>query len=399
MIVKHRHTWSLGALLAASLLMIGCPEGELPSQQAEPNGTEDEIVLDAELDSGSVLDSLLAYPCDRVVAPADNEQHDCQRLAAIRDERFQFGPLAGIYPDTLMLMRPDSFFLDTARAIAHATNAGALIAGMAGGYLALGIQEASFAATEYRTDVYCLWLQWIGGSNWRAALTPIPNREAIRDCGPEPREWNLDVRRQTYGSAPLGAYPNTVRWQWTTPADTTGEHYIGVKCGAGWCSVGRAGFAPQLLPTVASQPDTLRAIPGFHDAQFLAVRGPGGTLRPGPWATVYHSDSGSSGSQGFRRAAIFEVSQAPGPYGAKLGLSRDPQTGLWRSDLWLLSTPTEGIAYYVNPAGGASLARAVRKGSRPHGAHRSSRFRWHDSDETTWVPCQGWGCCDVEEGG
>lgn len=361
------------------------------------------------------LVGFMQSPCDTDIAPIDNEVHDCQRLIReprSRSDPLDFGILAGILPDVSVISLPASAY-DEPRMVARVSNAGALSG--AEGYAPLGITEQVSADGAYPAG-QCLWLHFYHGV-WRARWTDTES-PGSPDCE-LPRtvlgaEWDsLEVRRQTYGNALLDAYPNTARWEWTSESGES-IHYIGVKCGAAWCSIGRRGFIPDRLPQPYEQADPTKAIPGWHDSQFLAFErrsGPGNsTLVPGPWGTVYPEpvpDSDDPRWQTGVRAASFEIGPGPsGPLGAyvsKLNLRAPPTSNAphtsWVEVSWSGNANQNPEARYRNSQGGATKqATAVITGPYRHGPAKSARWRWHDDDETAWVPCPRFGCCDVQEG-
>jgi hypothetical protein len=354
------------------------------------------------------VEGFLQRPCDALVAPYDNEMHDCQRLVRTVAGQREFGPLAGIIPDSAAVAQPEAAYEQEPIRVAWVTNAGALSGGDEYEPLGLvGPPEDAGGQPEGR----CLWLR---SSNevWQAALTPLI-RTGASDCEtPDAQngDWSrLRVERQTYGQAPIEDYPNTARWDWTGgPPDFDGEHYIGVKCGAGWCAVGDTAFRPRPIPQPDQQPDRRRAIPGWHDAQLLAVweRTPGNpndsTLVPGPWGVIYPwaIPADPAWETGVVVAQIELTPVAGGGIGAyarKFRAGASPgQTA--RSLIEMFYDPDrspEPDAFYIG--NGRRGARGVVVGHALHGPAQSARWQWHEEDETAWVPCPRRGCCDVQE--
>jgi hypothetical protein len=213
-------------------------------------------------------------------------------------------------------------------------------------------------------------------------------------------------------------YPNTARWQWSRQDSI---QYIGTKCAIGWCTIGPPGFAPE--PIDQGEDDARRAIPGWHDAQFLAVNvetEAGSSLVPGPWATIYplpleealYAFPTSPLWNEFQEVAIIVVEPMVneetggmdwvGPYDRKfnLDLGEYPiMTSTIRVRL-LPGTETVVAQYRNNAETDAQAAQRapveVRRGLMKHGPARSARFRWQAFDDTIWIPCPDWGCCDVD---
>lgn len=350
-------------------------------------------------------------PCDTEVFNGRNEVHDCQRFIRFDGGDALYGSLIGIMPAFETIEQPAAYYA-MPRLSARITNAGGgLELGdryVDDGYRQLGIgPHGGLPAyeTDFRPTGYCLWLHDAGVEDgWRAAIVPIPNPEdSITNCGepPDTSAWEpLQVTRQTYGSVPDTLYPNTARWQWTSPGDLAGEHYIGIKCGDGWCAITGQGVAPQPIPSPDDEPNWRKAIPGWYDAQFLAV-GDAGALLPGPWGEVHPTSTPSTPwSAGYATVANFVLTgdtDVIGRYESKLGLDQVGSGPTWES---LLQIETMGptlppLARYQNQAGLSHDSEGVTTAGDGHGAHHSARWRWHREDETTWVPCPDYGCCDI----
>ncbi|HEX4933177.1 MAG TPA: hypothetical protein VFV33_08365, partial [Gemmatimonadaceae bacterium] len=67
-------------------------------------------------------------------------------------------------------------------------------------------------------------------------------------------------------------YPPVARWDWD---DVHKVQYIGIKCGAAWCEVGRDNLSPSSVPPVTSsmshEERRVRLVKGWHDYQYLAT--------------------------------------------------------------------------------------------------------------------------------
>lgn len=163
----------------------------------------------------------------------------------------------------------------------------------------LASRQATGAAQVYAEGEYdplgiqrgfnCLYMQRGRGGPWRAWMVAYGTEE--RDCTqpdmPDtlPDAVELAVQRVVVpGSTPMD-YPNVARWDWD---DTTKTHYIGIKCGTGWCEVGPPGFTGS--PNAAAHAPSgapvqvLRRfqVKGWYDEQYLAADPPasGGTATP-----------------------------------------------------------------------------------------------------------------------
>lgn len=389
---------------------------DVPPQEAPPGN----LVLDS-VERGQYrndLLDLLASPCDSIERD-HNELHDCQRFI-MRDSVptsngyttfYRFGALIGIFPNQdVMALDADSFA--TARIAAYITNAGGDEHYPDAGYDALHVgPKLREGPDPYQ---YCLWLQRQdrdGRQSWRAAIVENSGyaRERSVGCDRPPQEddqWNLSVKRRT-SLFPNASYPPTARWAWTRPGERDGQHYIEVRCGEGECAVTPDGVVlPDDLPTGNPR----RTIPGWYDAQFLAVKGTlpsaptDSILIPGPWAAVYPTmgpaDPGPAPPEP-QFAATVQVD----PTG-EIGLYRDKfkLNAAGRSNMMIQTFGTDpdrpDSAKAILGIGADTIVRNVSVGTGiKHGPHGSARWRWHNTDEGIWIPCYYWGCCEPEMGG
>lgn len=396
-------------LVPIIVLLSACGSDE----DVQPRTQESEIsVQDQEFATyADFVEGYLRRPCDSIVAPYGNEMHDCQRLVRTVAGQREFGPLAGIVPDSAAVAGPEDAYERAPIMVAWVTNAGALSGGDEYEPLDLaGPPEDADGLPEAR----CLWLR-SSGEVWQATLTLLIRPPAPECTSPEAgdADWNsLRVERQRYGDALIADYPNTARWEWTGgPPDFAGEHYIGVKCGAGWCAVGDSAFRARPIPQPRQEHDPKRAIPGWYDGQFLAVweRTPGSpndsTLVPGPWGMIYPrpvpADSTDSAWETGVLVADIEVTPVAGgdigAYARKFRAGAQP--GHARSSIMMRYHPGQSPdlqATYMG-ANGSARAQRIRVGPLRHGPAGSARWQWHDEDETAWVPCPRYGCCDVQE--
>lgn len=383
-------------LLALTLLSGACaPEvgqqlqvPSVPPPEAQEHAA-DELAL-----MGEVIPRLLGTPCDTFIAPMDNEVHDCQRLVR-RTPRggLEYGPLMGIFPNLAVVGQPETIYVEP-QLVARISNAGSVTGSH--GYDIPGLESPGLAFPAG----YCVWLYNLRGL--RAAIVPVdPGPPGT--CESIPSGWPLEVVPQAYGDAPIERYPDTARWQWSM---SDSAHYIGTKCGRAWCTIGRPGFRPTPLKQPSEEREARRAIPGWHDAQFLAVLAPTGELRPGPWATVYPlyvSDSVDwRVPQPTARVEVEPGGSGVGPYREKFNLAGSASLLASTIEVQWDSVPAvPPLSRYVSDTGYFRWSNApVRTGTQRHGPARSARFRWQEGvDETMWVPCPYYGCCDVEEDG
>lgn len=373
------------------------------------------------------LGSIEQSPCDSA-RPSDdgvailtgdttyeNEIHDCQRLVIVTGTESRFSSLVGIFPvDRSMALRSR---LDFAGWIPVATiyNWGRNPPENEEGYEPLGIPRRGS----------CLWLRSIGRNGpWVATIDNSACRARTGDLrrSPEYSDSARGVRLAVVAHRHSAReYPPTARWGWSRHA-----HYVGIKCGSEWCSVGRTGFAPR-EHRVLEGADPERAIPGWYDEQNLAMDPDGdGVVEPGPWGVIYPSadqyavrnNSATSMEMlehGMTAAHIVVVRHPPhgfAGYQQKFNMTEDGDTA--RASIHLQFTPvesppadniasiasdTDAMKYAVtatlSSSAHAELYTLSERMETTHAAEGAVRWRWHDHDETAWISCSS-GCCPVE---
>lgn len=353
------------------------------------------------------LTGLLSNPCDEVPSDSNNEIHDCQRFVFAPDQAepdtIRFGSLIGIFPNPAVMALGAEDFAEPQLA-AYITNAGGNEHYPDLGYPPLHVDPKPTGAVE--PGQYCLWLRWdlAGSSAWQAAIIPNTGYDFAQEelgCGNRPLEgaWNsLSVVRRIR-MAPSFGYPPTARWAWTEPNVRHAQEYIEIRCGEGSCGITPTGVT---LPASLPPGQERHSIPGWYDAQFLAVYDPDSlavgdsVLVPGPWGVVYpemRPQPPSASSSGWELAARVELTGDPGPY----------------DDKFLLNSSHSATIYFNMDDSGVPMARwdngteqrenAVITGAGGHGPHGATRWRWHPDDEGVWIPCYYWGCCEPEMGG
>lgn len=217
-------------------------------------------------------------PGDIVNVP---EFHDCQR--ALVDSGalgLRYGPHIAIFAAQQLgqlVARLDSTFDSTARRDARAYGAAEIWS--SGRYPPLAIDSGQ----------NCLFL-WREGGTWRASMV-----QATAQNLPTTYCQRVLPTSGSLGGTPLLVvprthpgerftdedYPAVARWDW----DATHQvQYIGIKCGAAWCEVGRADLvsSPTLpvIPGMGRRERRVRLIKGWHDYQLLATLPPTGTPQP-----------------------------------------------------------------------------------------------------------------------
>ncbi len=226
-------------------------------------------------------------------------------------------------------------------------------------------------------------------------------------------------------------YPQVARWDWDSQERI---QYIGVKCGAAWCEIGRPGFhsSPSWKPA-ASLPYEIRrtiAIKGWYDEQRLAGPPPTagelasvsrirGTIFPHFELNNYVDDATWKGA--WRTVAYVAMSATSPKYynvmnlgatpGASPTTSLNPET---LNKIQFCVGTAEDCDVPNPPICGASMtpwgwSRIVRAGF-PIALYKcvtrwpnpppavptppSARWRWVSADETSWTKCSA-GCCEV----
>ncbi|HUF12347.1 MAG TPA: hypothetical protein VMN78_04540 [Longimicrobiales bacterium] len=378
-------------------------------------------------------------PCDSVIAPApevvvaltggttfEHEIHDCQRLVLATwtegsdTPSLSFGPLVGIFPlDEAMALRDPSDFAG-GRTVATIFNWGGF---------RFEDEPIVYAPLGIAPGWSCLWLRHDDDTGWQAAIQPADTGCATLSDTTHV-VWNLDVEPDTFALAemvaPVGMdsirmvppepqipaettddpYPPTARWGWD---EGTHSHYIGIRCGRKWCSIGQHLFD---VRDHESSPNPRLAIPGWYDEEHLAVAGPDGQLIPGPWATIRPTqtafdiryatpDDRQSHYRNPEGATVAEIlidysdPAELGDYVSKWGIdiASDPDTTF----IWLTLDGDGGAtAEYrrVRDEPGTDT-KAVPQNNTLHAAIGAVRWRWMDTDQKQWVSCDEKSCCDI----
>jgi hypothetical protein len=351
---------------------------------------------------------VMASPCDSII-PEDedviraltastvfqNEVHDCQRLVVIAPGGVpEFGPLAGLFPnDSSMGLKSFNDFGSWVP-VANVLNWGDF-----------DYDPQRYAPLGLRDGWSCLWLRADGPDDWSAVMDTTACADHPAPTFLHNVSLSVNVHRHQGGPA---VYPRTARWGWD------GEwHYIGIKCGLRWCTIGRTGFQPTEASTISGMAH--RTLPGWFDSQHLATNVAGEThVRPGPWATIYpsrdHYDARNDDAQmrsllqqGFVGARIeiptdqtsAEAIAGISAYETKFNLA--PRDGAARTDVWVqvigeTDGPQTAVFWSEN---GRDPGNNWYRAHKMHAASGAVRWRWHDTDETAWLSCRA-GCCDVQ---
>jgi hypothetical protein len=378
------------AVVSCALVLAACPP---PPPPAAP-----------EFQIQSLAQQIQLSPCDSVPPPPvavqaltggdtyENEVHDCQRLVLSTFAGDAFGPLVGIFP------------LDSAMRLPAQGFAGGRIAASIYSWGTIDNQLQGYPALQIEPGWQCLWLRY-ERETWAAAVTPV-GQAPCQSPGlhPDPNYAFLEVRQLVHESAEAadpGFYPPTARWAWDS---SQSKHYIGIKCGTGWCVIGERGFTPRESQPLRGAKE--RSVPGWYDEQHLAIPDPANpaVLRPGPWGTIYPiSDLASITPARFARGLvvaymdIVEEPRHPGGlayYTQKFYLETAGTIGEGSIAL-SVTGQTSGTAEFVQKNSGRRRATTGfrRLPDIAHAAPGAVRWRWREGDESAWVWCRG--CCDA----
>lgn len=378
------------------------------------------------------------------------EFHDCQRLILLSGK---YGPLVAVYTAREVAASYWDGIKEKGReqrTVASNPNyRGAQLTVY--GYPGWGDYAEVTSQLGIVAGFNCVYLQ-NSGAGWAAKVWRRPSSTSGVECtGPIPfgvpasEVATLAVEAMPFEDFTEADIPPVARWE----RSSSGEYVIGTKCGPQWCRIGHA--APSFVAEDRLQPAEVLAlydvigsevgtvsqnerervwrVPGWSDVQQLSqgsedVGGPG-TLRPD---RVIGLIVPNPKLDGYRMAdyplekwtwvaAIF-VHPVPGasPAGyARLHLKNGMnlvylrRTALGSGVGWqtmIVDTPLAAAAHSQNV-----LAHALDDGDEPftalrrdHSAVRltiptfrvpgAPRWRWHPSDEVTWLPCD-FGCCET----
>ena len=387
------------ALIPATLVAVACGEGGPSSETAQPDRTAEAMAaLEANpCDAGSnaaLADSTLAALLTGV-GHVENEIYDCQRLVISVGAEGEFGPLVALFPmdGTLGLAR-SSFASPQPAVTIYSWGAAASAAGgdYVGGYPDLEIDPGS----------HCLWLRNATDTDtgWSGAI--MADAPCGSDASPPPEAAfrNTVIERVYQGTEP-DDYPKTARWEWDL---NTNKQFIGVRCGDAWCGVLAAGAeAPRTRPLVGGRDEARESVPGWSDAQHLAVfDSTEGRARPGTWASlVSYSDLQAESppwAEGLMGARI-RVYGTPRDTGHELFVQRfylQPEAGFARGDLILRFPGFYDEAWYQQGPMRRRQAMSMQYAPTPMHQVGAARWRWRENGETIWIFCPS-GSCHVDQ--
>jgi hypothetical protein len=220
------------------------------------------------------------------------EFHDCQRFIRDTSGKLVFDSLFAIFASFRLESLPqdldsskDTITLDNG--VHVATVPVATIFSDHQRYDSLGIKPGFNCLLLYRRSVPVTPQGFV----WGAKMIPLPFPDS--NCVPVKPQMEgktLQVLASSIRGLAESDYPAAARWDWD-PRHS--EQYIGIKCGAAWCQVGRMGFdtsasysGPSLpfkpigvAPFTDAERRRVTAIRGWYDEQRLAEH-QGGWTKP-----------------------------------------------------------------------------------------------------------------------
>ena len=428
-VARAWRAWLVPAVLVAVPALTACPLTRRPSEEVASRGErcpEHEIAIDVD-STELITDIPLARRIDEIP-----EFHDCQRFAT--GTSTGYGPLVAIWAveslDTVFraeLARPAPTVDTSPGRLATPWRAVAQI---------FNYDHVAYEQLGIRPYFNCLQLRRLSAgvgrpSRWIARIVPTyknPGACAAEDWHETLGFMDLEVRST---AAPPAHLPSVARWD--REPGPRGRQYIGIRCGDEWCEVGPKDFVSssdlsstplqaaylgefQEMPGAPATPavERLRVIQvkGWYDQQMLAEFD-GSTLR--------------------RTSVLGTIIPHPGLKGIA---HKDRFAGQWVPSAYVHVTAAYKI--YEPPAGGRSFNRihiclessgrtcpgapavsacAVTGGDRWWAAidrptsgreircihfdgtsavipAAAARWRWLETDETTWVRCAE-GCCST----
>jgi hypothetical protein len=370
---------SLIVMLMSSILAGAC---QFTGREAPDNVETADLVqaiVDAECDTRAFFMMARRQDVDTTTLVSandllDTEVHDCQRLIT----GGTLGPRVGL-------------LVSRSRVELNDFTAGVVVAEIINhdgpAYAELGIQQG----------LNCLWLQGDAvnnptGMGWIAAIVqPSRSGNCVADAPFQPAPGQqLQLHRLQHGG-PL--YPSTGRWMWDG-----GRQFIGIRCGDGWCEMGRPGFTPtDSIPSA-------QLVPGWFDEQLMSyaptpgaplqLSGLLGRISPVPGLSTL-PDNAYNGPNGAPVATItFDDGDdaALAVYRTKFGIpggARTVQVHHRRN-----STPN-GPIHREFRMGGSTWTPVHHNPHATHAGRGAVRWAWNDADEAVWYPCD-LGCCTTD---
>jgi hypothetical protein len=389
----------------------GCPEHEIQVPAYE-----------------SVVDTIPIAPTTAAIP----EFHDCQRFLI----GGQFGPLVAIWAAESVAHYFPRLKPGEADQVAYAM---AEILDLGNGPNDSSGLPEDYAPLGIARGFNCLYL-WRSAApdRFEARIVPQPKRADLKACaGTRPVDRGLaalpglSVRATAFG--PGDSLPPVARWDWDSYG---GVQYISIWCGTAWCEIGpKGGFTPSraiaMDPSLNSALDAgfenapgftaaparwsaLKTVKGWYDQQELEIWNDAaghvvpstvvGTIVPHPVLGAIGNPGLAGGVPNFDKhwmpAAYIYV---PAPFeGKKL------QLGAGLSQLYLCRgtgaecsgaegvSTASGTLWYAKLISPGHATRVREVTFDDHGGMTipaaAARWRWLESDGTTWVRC-GTGCC------
>jgi hypothetical protein len=364
------------------------------------------------------------------------EFHDCQRI--ILEDGQSYGPLMAVFAaaDLDRMQFYDSSGLKNAMPAAEIFNDSA---------------DFSYPPLGIGPKFNCLYILRNGTGQLYGKMIPVGSAE--KDCArsadlvTQPGT-ELAVRQTLVNRYADSVFPPVARWDWDSVHK---QQYIGLKCGAAWCEVGRkrdhrfpdfVSSGTYIPPRAVLTPeDRVRAIKGWYDQQIIAIDDgiaakPGNvraTFFPHPelgkytetrfdstWVPVsYVALEGLPGAYKKKfnfdrvgpRALLAQMNEISFCRGTRRGcriptpLSTSVLQSCGKANLLLLPEQPRwwarigskgALAGARNPSVSTYMFKCVTR--RVHKGVQipaTARWRWLADDETEWQYCPS-GCCEVQ---
>lgn len=304
----------------------------------------------------------------------DSEVHDCQRLIT----GGTLGPLAGLLVSTSRVELPTF------------TN-GVVVAEI------INYDGPAYTELGIEPGLNCLWLQGDAvndpdGENWIGAIVqPTRGGNCVEDAPFEPApEQLLRLHRLRHRGT---VYPSTGRWMWDGV-----NQFIGVRCGEGWCELGRAGFRPTAAFATADD------VPGWFDEQLLSyapspnaslqLSGLLGRITPAPGLATLPEQAfnGPDGALVARIEFSGNDADALAAYRAKFGLPGNAMNVQIRHRR---NSHSSGPIAREFRTEGMNWKAVYYNEHAKHAGRGAVRWAWNEADEAAWYPCD-LGCCTTD---
>lgn len=379
------------------LAVLGCDPTLPPAGAAasRPECPADVILFPT--DSGLRAGTVIAASGPISLVP---EYHDCQRFTD--SARTVYGPLVAIFARNGLETYPDP--------PAGPDPAGNdVVAGREQASATILNYDSPYEPLRIEKGFSCLYM-YSFNAIWKARIVPVGSDQACLEPM-DPVAPGTDLRVEVHDQPRGPDLPPVARWDWD---QTTGTHYIGIRCGTRWCEV----YSPS-QPSLHSSPSypggRLIAVKGWYDEQYLAVQqGPNlvpgaalGTIFPvGDLAAAVEADFDKT----WRQVALVSLSvpsveykekynfvQGPAPLGqSAVSLCKGDVKACLPAAATVNTCDNQNDPWWAKIVSGPDTRfRCVKRRQHPGvSIPGAARWRWKVEDEGGWVRCPQ-GCCEI----